>query len=68
MDTLDTGFTSAAASADKTKRARLGTLLPAYVDAAFPENTAGEYTFGGLADSYYEYLARRSKPSDPYSC
>ena len=62
---LDSGFTSAAASKDKTRRARLGTLLPAYVDASFPDNTAGEYTFGGLADSYYEYMVCR--PLSPLS-
>ncbi|KAK4701339.1 hypothetical protein P7C70_g4893, partial [Phenoliferia sp. Uapishka_3] len=56
MDTLDTGFPRHAG--DGQRRGRLGSLLPAYVDAGHPNSMSGEYTFGGLADSYYEYLVR----------
>ncbi|PWN27314.1 seven-hairpin glycosidase, partial [Jaminaea rosea] len=40
-----------------TKEARLGSLLPTSI---FPETGAGYgwYSFGGMADSFYEYLAK----------
>lgn len=59
MDTLDQLFPAAVPSAESRNRGRLGTLLPAWLDPSHPEIMSGEYTFGGLADSYYEYLVRR---------
>ncbi|KAM0747845.1 seven-hairpin glycosidase [Meredithblackwellia eburnea MCA 4105] len=59
MDTLDTGFTKMDDFNGKGRKPRLGSLLPAYVDPSHPDSTAGEYTFGGLADSYYEYLIKQ---------
>lgn len=60
-DRLETGFDPAApVSKDPhtSPRGRLGTLLPAHLDPGHPHTLSGEYTFGGLADSYYEYLVR----------
>jgi len=37
-------------------RGRLGSLLPSHINPNQPNMVQGEYTFGGLADSYYEYL------------
>lgn len=59
MDTLDMGFKRAdppPVPGQERFRGRLGSLLPANLDPAYPDNLGGEYTFGGLADSYYEYL------------
>lgn len=58
MDTLDKQFTPPKARTDPTLpiEGRLGTLLPAYIDPGNPTALFGDYTFGGLADSYYEYL------------
>lgn len=39
----------------KRKTGRLGKLLPSHVDPG-AQNMAGVYSFGGEADSYYEYL------------
>jgi len=69
MDTLDTHFAHAVTKPTDPKelaspnwRGRLGALLPAHLDAAAPKMLQGEYTFGGLADSYYEYLVRPPSP------
>lgn len=63
MDTLDKHMSPAQprptdpkAAAGPLWRGRLGTLLPSQFDPAYPSSLQGEYTFGGLADSYYEYL------------
>lgn len=65
MDTLDKHFAPAVAPPSDPKElaspnwgGRLGALLPAHLDVASPKMLQGEYTFGGLADSYYEYLVR----------
>lgn len=59
MDTLDKRFaTGAQSKKGDLSLGRLGTLLPTYVDAGAPTATAGDFSFGGLADSYYEYLVR----------
>ncbi|GAA5838295.1 hypothetical protein JCM9279_003191 [Rhodotorula babjevae] len=68
MDTLETHFAHAVAMPTDPKdlaspnwRGRLGALLPAHLDAAAPKMLQGEYTFGGLADSYYEYLIKQAQ-------
>lgn len=58
MDTLDRVFPDADPPRNGPNRGRLGTLLPSMVDPSRPDLMGGEYTFGGLADSYYEYLVR----------
>ncbi|KNZ59834.1 hypothetical protein VP01_1655g4 [Puccinia sorghi] len=35
---------------------RVGTLFPTYVNPEAPQSLSGQYTFGAMADSYYEYL------------
>lgn len=77
LDTLDQHFLSAQEPKDPklangpTYRGRLGTLLPAFIDPSFPYNLQGDYTLGGLADSYYEYLIKQahltSMSHDQYS-
>ena len=42
-------------------RKRLGSLLPTYVDPDRPELMQGEYTLGGLAASYFEYLIKQAQ-------
>ncbi|KAK4057558.1 hypothetical protein OIO90_001203 [Microbotryomycetes sp. JL221] len=42
-------------------RKRLGSLFPTYIDPSRPELMQGEYTLGGLADSYYEYLIKQAQ-------
>ncbi|KAK4055286.1 hypothetical protein OIV83_000569 [Microbotryomycetes sp. JL201] len=64
VDTLDTAFEPGPLEppADTMAlRHRLGSLLPTYVDPDRPEQTQGEYTLGGLADSYYEYLIKQAQ-------
>ncbi|GAA5923490.1 hypothetical protein JCM1841_001535 [Sporobolomyces salmonicolor] len=68
MDTLDTHFAPAQsppkdpkAAAGPLYRGRLGTLLPAWVDPSHPALLQGEYGFGGLMDSYYEYLIKQAQ-------
>ncbi|GAA5969210.1 hypothetical protein JCM11641_007510 [Rhodosporidiobolus odoratus] len=66
MDVLDKHFAIAEPRPTDTKkgalwRGRLGTLLPAHLDPAFPKMLQGEYGFGGLADSYYEYLIKQAQ-------
>ncbi|BGP12561.1 hypothetical protein JCM10213v2_000478 [Rhodosporidiobolus nylandii] len=66
MDALDKHFAPASPvptepKARATHRGRLGTLLPAHLDPAFPAMLQGEYTFGGLADSFYEYLIKQAQ-------
>jgi hypothetical protein len=53
MDFFDTQFV-----ADN----RPGTLLPGYITPAVPNSLMGTYSFGGMCDSYYEYLVRRTCP------
>lgn len=60
MDTLDRAFPDESPPAHGPNRGRLGTLLPSMVDPSRPDLMSGDYTFGGLADSYYEYLVRFS--------
>ncbi|MBZ6370572.1 MAG: glycoside hydrolase family 47 protein [Microbacterium hominis] len=77
LDTLDQHFLPAQEPKDPTLangptyRGRLGTLLPAFIDPSFPYNLQGDYTLGGLADSYYEYLIKQahltSMSHDQYS-
>jgi hypothetical protein len=57
-DTLDQRFPPPLERASRSDpvQGRLGTLLPAYIDPGNPTSLYGDYTFGGLADSYYEYL------------
>ncbi|KAH9442651.1 hypothetical protein Pst134EA_031697 [Puccinia striiformis f. sp. tritici] len=38
---------------------RLGTLFPTLVDPQSPQALSGQYTFGAMADSYYEYLIKQ---------
>ncbi|KNZ51253.1 hypothetical protein VP01_4024g2, partial [Puccinia sorghi] len=38
---------------------RLGTLFPTHVNPESPKSISGQYTFGAMADSYYEYLVER---------
>ncbi|GAA5981560.1 hypothetical protein JCM10908_004153 [Rhodotorula pacifica] len=65
-DTLEKHFLPAQEPKDPslangpTYRGRLGTLLPAFIDPSFPNNLQGDYTLGGLADSYYEYLIKQA--------
>ncbi|GAA5834942.1 hypothetical protein JCM11251_002067 [Rhodosporidiobolus azoricus] len=68
MDVLDTGFASAQPPPEDPKeragpnyRGRLGTLLPTHLDPAFPSMLQGEYTMGGLTDSFYEYLIKQAQ-------
>ncbi|GAA5898592.1 hypothetical protein JCM6882_000874 [Rhodosporidiobolus microsporus] len=68
MDVLDTGFAPAQPPSDDPKqragpnnRGRLGTLLPTHLDPAFPSMLQGEYTLGGLTDSFYEYLIKQAQ-------
>ncbi|GAA5995223.1 glycoside hydrolase family 47 protein [Rhodotorula paludigena] len=68
MDTLDKHFKAAQPKPADPKlaagpgfRGRLGALLPAHLDPAYPSMLQGEYTFGGLADSYYEYLIKQAQ-------
>ncbi|BGO96578.1 hypothetical protein NBRC10513v2_000516 [Rhodotorula toruloides] len=68
MDTLDTHMSPAQprptdpkAAAGPLWRGRLGTLLPSQFDPAYPSSLQGEYTFGGLTDSYYEYLIKQTQ-------
>ncbi|GAA5896495.1 glycoside hydrolase family 47 protein [Sporobolomyces salmoneus] len=63
MDTLETRFTSAApvSSSGGKIRGRLGSLLPSHINPGQPGMVQGEYTFGGLADSYYEYLIKQAQ-------
>ncbi|TNY21998.1 glycoside hydrolase [Rhodotorula diobovata] len=68
MDTLDKHFAPAVAPPSDPKElaspnwgGRLGALLPAHLDVASPKMLQGEYTFGGLADSYYEYLIKQAQ-------
>ncbi|GAA6031931.1 hypothetical protein JCM8097_003346 [Rhodosporidiobolus ruineniae] len=65
MDTLADRFApvqpDSNTKAGPNYRGRLGTLLPAHIDPAFPAMLQGEYTFGGLADSYYEYLIKQAQ-------
>ena len=60
MDTLDTRFSKAGpvSSTGGKIRGRLGSLLPSHINPNQPNMVQGEYTFGGLADSYYEYLVQ----------
>ncbi|GAA5861315.1 hypothetical protein JCM3774_000206 [Rhodotorula dairenensis] len=66
LDTLDQHFLPAQEPRDReiangpTYRGRLGTLLPAFIDPSFPNSLQGDYTLGGLADSYYEYLIKQA--------
>ncbi|GAA95684.1 glycoside hydrolase family 47 protein [Mixia osmundae IAM 14324] len=41
-----------------TATGRLGSLLPTHLNAAYPQSLRGTYTWGGEADSYYEYLIK----------
>ncbi|GAA6013653.1 hypothetical protein JCM11491_002740 [Sporobolomyces phaffii] len=63
MDTLDTRFSKAGpvSSSGGKIRGRLGTLLPSHVNPMTPAQLQGEYTFGGLADSYYEYMIKQAQ-------
>jgi len=38
---------------------RLGTLFPTHINPNAPQSLSGEYTFGAMADSYYEYLIKQ---------
>ncbi|KAH9811056.1 family 47 glycoside hydrolase [Melampsora americana] len=38
---------------------RLGSLFPTWIDPNNPNALYGDYTFGGMADSYYEYLIKQ---------
>ena len=53
IDFLDTGLESA-----KTNHDRVGTLLPTSFFADSPKALSGSYSFGGEADSVYEYYVR----------
>lgn len=62
MDTLDEGFGDVVIEERgnvQNWRKRLGALLTLYVDPDRPNLSTGEYAFGGLADSYYEYLVKQ---------
>ncbi|GAA6046607.1 hypothetical protein JCM3770_006236 [Rhodotorula araucariae] len=68
MDTLDKRFAPAVPVPEDPKqragpgwRGRLGTLLPTHLDAATPKPLQGDYGWGGLADSYYEYLIKQAQ-------
>ncbi|BGP36575.1 hypothetical protein JCM10449v2_000476 [Rhodotorula kratochvilovae] len=68
MDTLDKHFAAAVPAPSDAKqragpgwRGRLGTLLPAHLDASAPKMLQGDYGWGGLADSYYEYLIKQAQ-------
>ncbi|GAA5825216.1 hypothetical protein JCM10212_002960, partial [Sporobolomyces blumeae] len=65
MDTLEHHFKAASPKPVVTNtgkvRGRLGTLLPSHVNPDQPNMVQGEYTFGGLADSYYEYLIKQAQ-------
>ncbi|GAA5859607.1 hypothetical protein JCM8547_006161 [Rhodosporidiobolus lusitaniae] len=66
VDTLDKHFKPAVPPPSDPKKAalargRLGTLLPAHIDPNFPNMLQGEYTWGGLADSWYEYLIKQAQ-------
>jgi len=64
MDTLENRFTKSSpvtSSGTGKIRGRLGSLLPSHVNANQPGMVQGEYTFGGLADSYYEYLIKQAQ-------
>ncbi|KAG0146546.1 hypothetical protein CROQUDRAFT_657175 [Cronartium quercuum f. sp. fusiforme G11] len=37
---------------------RIKDLFPTYIDPSWPQSVSGLYTFGGMADSYYEYLIK----------
>lgn len=73
MDTLDKRFergldlSGDAKSKDDgmkmlSRMSRLGTLLPTRISPDSPTIVGGEYTFGALTDSYYEYLVRSPSP------
>ncbi|EGG01508.1 family 47 glycoside hydrolase [Melampsora larici-populina 98AG31] len=38
---------------------RIGSLFPTWIDPNHPTSLYGDYTFGGMADSYYEYLIKQ---------
>ncbi|GAA5991158.1 hypothetical protein JCM5350_001929 [Sporobolomyces pararoseus] len=63
MDTLETRFqdNGPVRSSNGKVRGRLGSLLPSHVNPNQPGMVQGEYTFGGLADSYYEYLIKQAQ-------
>ncbi|GAA5940310.1 glycoside hydrolase family 47 protein [Sporobolomyces koalae] len=63
MDTLETRFSSSPPITSKggKVRGRLGSLLPSHINPDQPQMMQGEYTFGGLADSYYEYLIKQAQ-------
>ncbi|KAM0793373.1 hypothetical protein ACM66B_000828 [Microbotryomycetes sp. NB124-2] len=65
IDTLDQAFEPGPLAPLSNEadigRKRPGTLLPTYVDPDRPEQMAGDYTLGGLADSYYEYLIKQAQ-------
>lgn len=62
MDTLDERFDMATSSKSTApSRSRLGSLLPTFIDASRPEVMQGVFSFGALADSYYEYLIKQAQ-------
>ncbi|SGZ30687.1 BQ5605_C049g12431 [Microbotryum silenes-dioicae] len=57
MDTLDTRFPRGKMHGAR-QGARLGQLLPSFIDTSRPEWLSDVYSFGAASDSYYEYLMK----------